>query len=79
MKTNTLHFKISLWYILTLGIILVSFSGLLFLSQYYSVKNSMDNMLNIKAGEIRRNILLQTSLGAFNREKLHFVMEKMLF
>ena len=56
MKFNTVRFKISFLYVAILGIILIVYSSVLYLSLHYTLYNDLDDELMIKVNEIRHTL-----------------------
>lgn len=56
MKFNSIKFKISVLYIVVLGIILIVYSGFLYFSLHYTLYDELDKELDKKAQEIARAI-----------------------
>jgi two-component system heavy metal sensor histidine kinase CusS len=54
IKFNTIRFKISLFYVLILGIILISYSYFLYLSLSFVLRSDLDNELKSKVEEIEK-------------------------
>ncbi|MBU4129114.1 HAMP domain-containing histidine kinase [bacterium] len=56
MRFNSIKFKISILYTAILGVILIIYSGILFLSLHYTLYHDLDQELRVKAQEIGKMI-----------------------
>lgn len=78
MKFNSIKFKISVLYIAILGIILIVYSGFLYLSLRYTLYDELDNELNKKAQEIASAIDAYVNVLAHSQESLDFAAKRVI-
>ena len=67
MKFNSVRFKISFLYVAILGIILIFYSSILYLSLHFTLYNDLDEELMIKTDEIRN--ILNSYMELFGNDK----------
>lgn len=76
MKLNSIRFKISILYIVLLGIILVIYSTFLYLSLHYTLYGELDDELRIKAQEIASTIDSYADALDRNQQSFNFAVKR---
>lgn len=76
MKFNSIRFKISILYIIILGLILIFYSTVLYLSLHYTLYDELDNELKKKADEIAKTIDAYHQLLGDNQEAFILAVKK---
>lgn len=78
MKINSIRFKISVLYTAVLGVILIVFSSLLYLSLKWTLYDDLDNELGVKAEEISRAITAYMDIIGNSAENFMFAAERVI-
>ncbi|OGW74626.1 MAG: hypothetical protein A2Z72_06160 [Omnitrophica bacterium RBG_13_46_9] len=76
IKFNSIRFKISVLYVAILGVILVIYSGVLYLSLYHSLYDDLDNELLLKTRELNNTVLSYMDAVGHNRQSFIFALRR---
>src|SRR4030042_2146412 len=76
IKFNSIRFKISVFYVAILGVILVIYSGVLYLSLYHSLYDDLDNELLLKTRELNNTVLSYMDAVGHNRQSFIFALRR---
>lgn len=78
MRFNSIRFKISVLYVAILGVILIIYSSVLYLSLHYTLYGELDYELITKAEEIKNIINDYLDLVGHEQESFLFVLKKVI-
>jgi len=76
IRFNSLEFEISVLYTIILGVILVVFSGMLYVMLFYTLYTELDNDLRLKAEKISQSINIYLEVKGQEPQALMFAIEK---
>lgn len=76
MRLNSVRFQITILYVAILGVILISYSSILYLSLHYTLYGELDNELEMKAGAICNLINSYLDILGDSQHSFTFAVER---